>query len=59
MVMILIFYTNPPFGKRDIELSLPDTDSMELMAHHVWEAAIQMSNLIARGIINQKGEECS
>ena len=49
-------YTNPPPGKKEIELSLPDTDSMELMAHHVWEAAIQMSNLIARGVINVKGK---
>ena len=50
------FYTNPPPGKKEIELSLPDTDAMELMAHHVWEAAIQMSNLIARGVINVKGK---
>ena len=43
------FYTSAPKGK--VELSLPDTDAIDLMAHHVWEAAIQMSNLIVQGRI--------
>ena len=40
-------------SKKDIKLTLANSET-DLMAHHVWEAAIQMSNLIVRGIFRSR-----
>ena len=45
------FLHNP--SKKDIKLTLANSET-DLMAHHVWEAAIQMSNLIVHGKISVK-----
>ena len=45
-------YLHNPINK-DIELTLANSET-DLMAHHVWEAAIQLSNLIIQGTINVK-----
>ena len=47
-------YLNNPLSK-DIELTLANSEP-DLMAHHVWEAAIQLSNLIVNGKIDVKGK---